>query len=57
MGSTKGVSRAIQRVIAKRKMQQVTPRWYYLLQIPRLLTPAIYRAAQQKVVGPIYKKN
>jgi short-subunit dehydrogenase len=57
MGTTEGVSRAIRHVIAKRKMQRVTPRWYYLLQIPRVLTPPLYRAAQQKVVGPIYKKN
>jgi len=57
LGSTKGVSRAIRSAIAGRKMQRVTPRWYYLLQIPRLLMPAIYKAAQQRVVGPIYKRN
>lgn len=57
MGTTEGVSRAIRDVIVHRKMQRTTPRWYYLLQIPRLLTPPLYRAAQQKVVGPIYKRN
>lgn len=57
MGTTDGVSRAIQDVIAKRKMQRMTPRWYYLLQVPRLLTPALYRFAQQKVVAPIYKRG
>ena len=57
MGTSEGVSRAIQDAIAKRKMQRVTPRWYYLLQVPRLLTPALYRLAQQKVVAPIYKRG
>ena len=57
MGTTEEVSRAIRDAIAKRKMQRVTPRWYYLLQIPRLLTPSLYRAAQQRVLGSIYKKN
>lgn len=57
MGSTAGVSKAIQDVIGSRKMQRTTPRWYYLLQIPRLLTPALYRAAQQKVVGPVYRRG
>lgn len=57
MGTTEGVSRAIQDVIANRKMQRMTPRWYYLLQIPRLLTPALYRLAQRKAVAPIYKRD
>lgn len=57
MGSTAGVSKAIQSAIAGRKMQRVSPRWYYLLQIPRLLIPPIYRAVQQRVVAPIYKRN
>lgn len=57
MGTTEGVSKAIQDVIANRKMQRMTPRWYYLLQIPRLLMPAVYRLAQRKVVAPIYKRD
>lgn len=57
MGTPEGVSKAIQDVIATRKMQRMTPRWYYLLQIPRLLTPPLYRAVQQKVVAPIYKRG
>lgn len=57
MGTTEGVSKAIQHVIAKRKMERMTPRWYYLLQIPRLLTPAVYRAVQQKIVEPIYRRD
>jgi NAD(P)-dependent dehydrogenase (short-subunit alcohol dehydrogenase family) len=57
MGTTADVSKAIQSAIAGRKMQRVTPRWYYLLQIPRLLMPPIYRMVQQKVVAPIYKRN
>lgn len=57
MGTTEGVSSAIQDVIVNRKMQRMTPRWYYLLQVPRLLTPALYRYLQQKVVGPITKRD
>lgn len=57
MGTTEGVSRAIQDAIAHRKMQRTTPRWYYLLQIPRLLFPPLYRVVQQKLVAPIYKRD
>lgn len=57
MGTTEGVSRAIRDAIVKRKMQRTTPRWYYLLQIPRLLLPPVYRLVQQKLVGPIYKRD
>ncbi|MDQ4065919.1 MAG: SDR family NAD(P)-dependent oxidoreductase, partial [Actinomycetota bacterium] len=39
IGTTEQVSAAIIDAIEKRKMQRVVPRWYYLLQIPRLLTP------------------
>ena len=57
MGTTEGVSKAIRDVIAHKKMQRMTPRWYYLLQFPRLLMPPVYRLTQQKVVGPIYKRD
>ena len=48
LGSDRAVSRAILDAIAGRKMQRVTPRWYYLLQIPRLLTPKLYGRVHRK---------
>ena len=57
IGTTEQVSAAIIDAIAKRKMQRVVPRWYYLLQVPRLLTPPLYRWVQKNVVGPIYRRN
>jgi short-subunit dehydrogenase len=45
LGSDAGVSRAIRHAIAHRKLERVVPRWYYLFQMPRLLTPRFYRFA------------
>jgi len=56
-GTTEQVSAAIFDAIEGRKMQRMVPRWYYLLQIPRLLAPPVYRFAQRKVVGPMYRRN
>lgn len=56
-GTTEQVSKAILDAIEGRKMQRVVPRWYYLLQIPRLLTPGLYRFARRKLVDPIYKRD
>ena len=48
LGSDRAVSAAVLDAIAGRKLQRMTPRGYYLLQIPRLLTPALYRRVQAK---------
>jgi uncharacterized protein len=56
LGSTKDVSEAIVHAIRKNKMERVVPRWYYLLQVPRLLAPPLYRAAQRRLVLPRQKK-
>ncbi len=56
LGSTKDVSGAIVHAIRKSKMERVVPRWYYLLQIPRLLAPPLYRVAQRRLVMPKQKK-
>ena len=48
LGSDRGVSAAILDAIDRRKMQRVTPRGYYLLQIPRLLTPKLYGRVHAK---------
>lgn len=57
IGTTEQVSAAIIEAIEKRKMQRVVPRWYYLLQVPRLLAPPVYRWVQKNIVGPIYRRN
>ncbi len=51
LGSEKGVSKTIRRSIAKPKLQRMTPKWYYLLQLPRLLTPPLYRAFASRYAG------
>lgn len=43
LGSSEDVSRAIRNAIEGRKMQRVVPRWYYALQVPRLLAPPVFR--------------
>jgi NAD(P)-dependent dehydrogenase (short-subunit alcohol dehydrogenase family) len=48
--SESDVSLAIRRSIARRKVQRVVPRWYYLLQFPRLLAPGLYRAGARWIV-------
>jgi short-subunit dehydrogenase len=53
MGSTEGVSAAILDAIKNRKLERTTPRWYYALQVPRLLSPPLYRLVQEKVVKKV----
>ncbi len=50
LGSDAQVSAAIFDAIEGRKMQRVVPRFYYLFQIPRLLTPALYRAGLSRLM-------
>jgi NAD(P)-dependent dehydrogenase (short-subunit alcohol dehydrogenase family) len=57
LGSVEGVSQAIRDAIRNRKMERVEPRWYYLLQLPRLLTPPFYRLVQQRVVAPRQRRR
>lgn len=49
LGTDAQVSTAIQDAIAHRKPQRVVPRWYYLVQLPRVLAPRLYRFALGKV--------
>nr|MDQ3879052.1 short-chain dehydrogenase [Actinomycetota bacterium] len=53
VGSADDVSKAIRNTIASSKMQRVVPRWYYALQIPRLVCPPLYRAVQSRVIANI----
>jgi NAD(P)-dependent dehydrogenase (short-subunit alcohol dehydrogenase family) len=51
LGSDVQVSEAIRDAIAHRKPQRVVPRWYYLLQVPRVLAPRVYRFGLNKVAN------
>jgi NAD(P)-dependent dehydrogenase (short-subunit alcohol dehydrogenase family) len=52
LGTEEDVSRAIRDAVERRKMERVVPRWYYLLQLPRLLAPPLYRLVQRRMVLP-----
>jgi short-subunit dehydrogenase len=45
------VSAAIQDAVRHRKPQRVVPRPYYLVQIPQLAVPRLWRAALTKMAG------
>lgn len=49
LGRVEDVSAAIIDAVTNRKMERVVPRWYYLLQLPRVLAPPLYRWAGQKL--------
>ncbi|MEA2506923.1 MAG: uncharacterized protein QOH48_1541 [Actinomycetota bacterium] len=51
LGSEEQVSEAIRKAITARKIGRTVPRWYYMVQLPRLLTPPIYRFALRKVTA------
>lgn len=52
LGTEAQVSAAIIDSIRRRVAERTVPRWYYLLQIPRLLAPPLYRAADRRFVAP-----
>jgi uncharacterized protein len=43
LGTVEDVSTAIIDAIDNRKMERVVPRWYHLLQLPRILVPPLHR--------------
>lgn len=51
LGTDAQVSAAIRDAIQGRKVQRVVPRFYYLAQVPRVLTPGLYRAGLKKLMG------
>ena len=51
LGTTEQVSAAIRDAIDHRKVQRTVPRWYYALQVPRLLAPGVFRAGVKKLYG------
>ncbi|HVF53105.1 MAG TPA: SDR family oxidoreductase [Actinomycetota bacterium] len=48
LGSEEAVARTIIATIERPKVQRMTPRWYYLLQVPRLVSPPFFRWVQRK---------
>lgn len=51
LGSDAQVSSAIQDAVSGRKPQRVVPRWYYMLQVPRIVIPGVFRAGASKLAG------
>lgn len=51
LGSDQQVSAAIRDAIHHRKPQRVVPRWYFVLQVPRVLAPPVYRFALTKMMN------
>jgi short-subunit dehydrogenase len=52
LGTEEQVSAAIIDSIRRRLPERTVPRWYFLLQLPRLLAPPLYRAADRWIVAP-----
>jgi NAD(P)-dependent dehydrogenase (short-subunit alcohol dehydrogenase family) len=52
LSSAGDVSRAVKGVIRTGKMQRVVPRWFYLLQLPRILVPPLYRSVVRRLIIP-----
>jgi hypothetical protein len=50
LGTDAMVSAAIMDAISGRKPQRVVPRWYYLLQVPKVLTPPLYRFVLKRLM-------
>ncbi|MGH2774237.1 MAG: SDR family NAD(P)-dependent oxidoreductase [Actinomycetota bacterium] len=49
LGTVEDVSTAIIDAIENRKMERFVPRWYHLLQLPRVLLPPLHRWASLKL--------
>jgi NAD(P)-dependent dehydrogenase (short-subunit alcohol dehydrogenase family) len=52
LGTTGDVSAAIRSSIRWKRPERVVPRWYYLLQIPRLVVPPLYRLGIRALAMP-----
>lgn len=57
LGTTEQVSAAILDAVENRKPERIVPRWYHLVQIPKMLTPPLYRWASRKVVAPRQRRR
>jgi short-subunit dehydrogenase len=52
LGSQADVSRAIRDAIRTHRAERIVPRWYYLLQFPRFVSPRLYRYLAERLAGP-----
>jgi uncharacterized protein len=52
LGTESQVSAAIIDTVRRRAFERTVPRWYYLLQLPRLLAPPLYRSVERRFVAP-----
>jgi short-subunit dehydrogenase len=57
LGTDAGVSAAVQDAVVNRKPTRVVPRWYYLTQVPKVLTPGLFRMAATKMMGARGPRN
>jgi uncharacterized protein len=57
LGSVEQVSAAILDAIEHRKLERVVPRWCYLLQVPRVLSPRLYWWVHHIAVEPRRKRR
>ena len=57
IGSDEDVSRAIRDAIRKRKHQRTVPRFYYLVQVPRVLAPGAYRYLRDKALNGVWARR
>lgn len=57
IGSDEDVSRAIRRSILKRKHQRTVPRFYYLVQVPRVLAPGAYRYLRDRALTGVWSRR
>lgn len=51
LGTDADVAAAILDAIENRKPQRVVPRWYYAFQVPKVLTPPVYRFVLDKILN------
>jgi hypothetical protein len=51
VASTADVSRAILGAIERRVPERSVPRWYHLLQLPRVVAPPLYRWARDRILA------
>lgn len=57
LGSDADVSRAIREVIAKQKNRRVVPRWYHLLELPRVLIPPLHRWIEDRAGAGVERRR
>jgi len=57
LGSDEDVSKAIRKAIRGRRHQRTVPRFYYLVQVPRVLAPGVYRFLRDRALTGIWARR